>query len=1474
MKKLILFAAFLMVFLGAKTQVTNKGKLFWVTYPECATFSGSTVDSFVLYMSSDVPTIATVELYGLIGSKRTIKVNPGVLTSFNLSSWNSKLFLDNENTGTKEIKRALRIEADNPITLYAMAIEDAKSDGTFVMPYEAIPNNPTFIVGTYFPNVGGSSNYSPSEFSIVAMDRLTLRIKPAADTRDGKLRGVPFTVSLGKGQVYQLQSKKDQGHNSSNLPSGKVSGDLTGTIISVTGRNCGKFNVFSGNLEARVPYNRCGRGITSSDYLLSQNFPTSVLGKEYVMTPFSTHSQGYVVRVIATQKNTKVWFNGTLATTLNDTGDVYSRNIGSAVATHITSDKPIYALEFMKTDACAGSRVKGDPAILATPTVKQMITRATIGAPKTGRINQFFLNIIIRASAKNAVLLDGVSIPASNFVNIGTSGFAYTTQSIQSRSYNIRCDSGMIAITYGIGDFESYAYCAGATFENLNFDIKVSKSGRCPNSNITFDAILENAYESIEWDFDDGSSDTGRSVLHAFKEAGVYTVKMKVKQKLGCGKLDSNIRSTTIVVDGAKIGFPDTTIVCGPSLNLDLEAPISNDYRYLWQDKSTVQKYNVTAPGKYILSVYDTFSKCTVVDSTTVVQYDTLIGRIGFDTLEPCVNKNRFVLNDFSIFSNDVYGAATWRVLNEDGQTLIFTAKKVTLSFKDTGAYPVYYEITSGKGCFARDTAILNVYNLPKASFNVDDTIKCAGTDFDFTDASTDDGGIFTSYWDFGDGLLDTGLNVQHKYAMHDTFKVSMQAISIYGCRDTADTMLVVKALPQAIIDHTSDNYCLNSHNLTFSDSSKDISGGWSTEWYKNGTFVKNGTNSGNITFSDTGTQEVSIIVTNNYNCIDSADFNVKIYNEPKAIIAVVDSNNCISSNFFDVESNSTASPGENFNYNWSLSDGSSFIVSKFSKSFSTVGSKTIKLVIKTNNGCMDSTERVVQVDSMPMVKINATDTLQCFPGNSFTFETVQNRSGAVKFNWDAGDGTTYTVAKPQHSYAAPGDYTVRLLLTDGPGCEGTQDLNVRVVDKPQSIFTTNIDSFCIGSNTFDFTHSFLVIDYATNWSFGDGTNSTTTNPKGVSFANPGTYNIRLVTEAETVCFDTFERTVKVFGVPQALFSIDDSTQCEDVNSFVITNSTAANGANGLQYSWTLTPGASYSTKDIGPLILPSMGKCDLRLEVESDRGCKTSTNQSIELLANPVVSISAGNQCIGDPVNFIENVTLSKGTIASYAWDYGDGRTGNVVPAVHIYAAEGVYDAELRVLSDQGCLGVSNTQRVTINPRAKASFTGTYLSSRGNESDYEFTSTSTGANQYRWTYNKLPDVDLLPTVNKTFFDTGNLSVQLWVSNIQGCSDSINRNYLLKPQLLYHIPNAFSPNDKTVNDLFRGSSDYGMEDYIMTIYDRWGSVVFRTVNPSEYWDGKDYKGEAMPDGAYAYLITFMYFDGTFYQYKGTVQIIR
>ena len=88
------------------------------------------------------------------------------------------------------------------------------------------------------------------------------------------------------------------------------------------------------------------------------------------------------------------------------------------------------------------------------------------------------------------------------------------------------------------------------------------------------------------------------------------------------------------------------------------------------------------------------------------------------------------------------------------------------------------------------------------------------------------------------------------------------------------------------------------------------------------------------------------------------------------------------------------------------------------------------------------------------------------------------------------------------------------------------------------------------------------------------------------------------------------------------------------------------------------------------------------------------------------------------------------------------------------------------------------------------------------------------------------------------------------------------------------MPNAFSPNDRGGNNTFRGSSDYGMESYIMTIFNRWGGIIYRTNNTSQGWDGNGTDNKPVMEGAYAYLITFKYFDGTFHQYKGSVKVIR
>lgn len=75
----------------------------------------------------------------------------------------------------------------------------------------------------------------------------------------------------------------------------------------------------------------------------------------------------------------------------------------------------------------------------------------------------------------------------------------------------------------------------------------------------------------------------------------------------------------------------------------------------------------------------------------------------------------------------------------------------------------------------------------------------------------------------------------------------------------------------------------------------------------------------------------------------------------------------------------------------------------------------------------------------------------------------------------------------------------------------------------------------------------------------------------------------------------------------------------------------------------------------------------------------------------------------------------------------------------------------------------------------------------------------------------------------------------------------------LKPEEFgYYLPNAFSPNGDGINDLFMpAGSAVDLDNYELTIYDRWGMLLFRTDDPAIGWDGSS-GGQAMPTGVYVF----------------------
>lgn len=88
------------------------------------------------------------------------------------------------------------------------------------------------------------------------------------------------------------------------------------------------------------------------------------------------------------------------------------------------------------------------------------------------------------------------------------------------------------------------------------------------------------------------------------------------------------------------------------------------------------------------------------------------------------------------------------------------------------------------------------------------------------------------------------------------------------------------------------------------------------------------------------------------------------------------------------------------------------------------------------------------------------------------------------------------------------------------------------------------------------------------------------------------------------------------------------------------------------------------------------------------------------------------------------------------------------------------------------------------------------------------------------------------------------------------------------------LPNAFTPNGDGRNDNFRPLHACMMSDFDMSIFDRYGELVFRGLNPDQAWDGT-FHGKKVSPGAYIWMVHYFSIETKQPVFrKGTVMVIR
>lgn len=206
-------------------------------------------------------------------------------------------------------------------------------------------------------------------------------------------------------------------------------------------------------------------------------------------------------------------------------------------------------------------------------------------------------------------------------------------------------------------------------------------------------------------------------------------------------------------------------------------------------------------------------------------------------------------------------------------------------------------------------------------------------------------------------------------------------------------------------------------------------------------------------------------------------------------------------------------------------------------KIFATHGTYNVKLLVRSDSGCVDSISKPVLYFEKPVVDFTIED--MCANSTAFLINTSSvNTSTFANWKWDIDNNNTtdYSSKNMSHKYAQHGQKTIQLIGTTVQGCIDTMAKTMLVHPLPLADFSptpncvTDSLSFADGSSI----ASGSITNY--NWNFNEGVGAASKNPKK-KFSSEGNKQVRLIITSDKNCKDTVDKPVIVYPLPQPNFS-------------------------------------------------------------------------------------------------------------------------------------------------------------------------------------------------------------------------------------------------------------------------------------------------------------------------------------------------
>jgi gliding motility-associated-like protein len=590
--------------------------------------------------------------------------------------------------------------------------------------------------------------------------------------------------------------------------------------------------------------------------------------------------------------------------------------------------------------------------------------------------------------------------------------------------------------------------------------------------------------------------------------------------------------------------------------------------------------------------------------------------------------------------------------------------------------------VTDANGCEDTDEVTVTVNPLPPVNTGADETI-CIGntTQLNATGAAT-------YVWNPATGLDNANIS-NPVFSGNATQGYLVTGTDANGCENTDSVTVTVVDLPP--VSAGNDTSICIGETLQL-NATGAVTYVWSpTDGLSN-------PNIGNPIFSDDATFTLTVTGTDAGGCVGSDDITITVHPLP-----IIDAGNDA-----EICAGPTVQLGASgaVTYEWSpttgLNDGS--IADPI---FSGTSTTTFTVTGTDANGCSDTDDVTVTVNPLPVAVI---DPIADVCLGAETELSHSSTDDIVSVEWIVSLGITSDEDAVAHTFTEDGTFPITLTVTDINGCVHSDgaDANVLPLPAPDMNIADN-DGFCRDEVIqFQAMNADGMAQY--NWDFDHqdgvpptaGFSSTDSSPQ-LSYADFGTYEVRLHVVSTGGCEGEAVRTLNVHDVPDANFAF--SVACEGETTTLTSLSIVADGSTVNSWQWDLGDGSNPQTGATIQRLYAVAGTYTVTLIATTNQGCSDTIVQNVWVNPVPTISISGNDVCMEEETVFTNTSVPQDGTIASWTWDFGDTQTAQGAAASHTYSTHGTFNVTLTAVTDSGCTATGSTQ-VTVFPNPEPAFT------------------------------------------------------------------------------------------------------------------------------------------------------------------------